>query len=857
MVPSWPVVAHAEELNRASACFHPDSEFRGVALFGESGIGKTTLARVLAERVQSSERPMRIVLGAKTSPDVPLGAFRHIARVDGAHDPAAMLAAAYRTLTQAQIGLLIVDDAHLLDPLSVILIHQLAASGTTHMIVTIGAGVAVPDALTALWKEHYLLRLDIKAFSRADTAELLGSALDDIIDDEAVDRLHHLSAGNPLFVRRLLTTALENGSIVRKRGRWRLTDTLRTPSDLDDVLDTRLNALTVDELKVIEIVAVAETLEWHVLRVICSTEAVVGTERRGLITIGSDGPTVVAQLTHPLQGVVIKSRLDATRIRELNTQLAQQILLTERGAGTRIRLARFMTRSDMPPDLHLIADAAGDALRTGDLAMAEELARFAFEHGAGLPALTTLANAMTWQRHAGDAEALLATADTSGAVESELVQWSCLRAANLFFGCGQATAARAVLDEFDDDARPGLATATEVAIAFFSGDVRAAMSKGLAACASALEPTATVWAAMATVGALGVSGCAGKVPAVVERAERSATQTGAAPQRFLMAVSEMMALTLAGDLTAAEALHQRYAATPHDAPYAQALVDALEGRLQASRGHVVVGCDALRDALSVLAESFPSTWVTLIAAWLAQAEAMSGNRDAAAAALAQAEDALGPQAAVFRPEVELARAWERACAGELDVARTHAESAASLARSSGMYAVESHALHTAVRFGARSHSTRLAELARTVAGPFVSAAAAHARALAGGDGDLLDDAADVFEEIGTLALAADVAAQASQAHDRSGAGVKKWASASRALGLATQCGLHTPAIAAVKGSLPLTDRERELATLVGVGLSNREIAEELNVSLRTVEGHLYRIFAKLGIERRDQLTGLL
>jgi len=45
--------------------------------------------------------------------------------------------------------------------------------------------------------------------------------------------------------------------------------------------------------------------------------------------------------------------------------------------------------------------------------------------------------------------------------------------------------------------------------------------------------------------------------------------------------------------------------------------------------------------------------------------------------------------------------------------------------------------------------------------------------------------------------------------------------------------------------------------LVVAGLSNRQIADRLVVSVRTVEGHVYRIFAKLGIEHRDQLVDLV
>ncbi|MGL3806251.1 LuxR C-terminal-related transcriptional regulator [Paeniglutamicibacter sp. R2-26] len=51
----------------------------------------------------------------------------------------------------------------------------------------------------------------------------------------------------------------------------------------------------------------------------------------------------------------------------------------------------------------------------------------------------------------------------------------------------------------------------------------------------------------------------------------------------------------------------------------------------------------------------------------------------------------------------------------------------------------------------------------------------------------------------------------------------------------------------------LTNREREIISLVNQGLSNKAISAELVVSQRTVEGHLYRIFAKLGISGRDEL----
>jgi predicted ATPase/DNA-binding CsgD family transcriptional regulator len=52
----------------------------------------------------------------------------------------------------------------------------------------------------------------------------------------------------------------------------------------------------------------------------------------------------------------------------------------------------------------------------------------------------------------------------------------------------------------------------------------------------------------------------------------------------------------------------------------------------------------------------------------------------------------------------------------------------------------------------------------------------------------------------------------------------------------------------------LTAREREIASLVAAGLSNRQIAEKLFISRRTVDAHLEHIFGKLGIASRVLLT---
>ena len=61
----------------------------------------------------------------------------------------------------------------------------------------------------------------------------------------------------------------------------------------------------------------------------------------------------------------------------------------------------------------------------------------------------------------------------------------------------------------------------------------------------------------------------------------------------------------------------------------------------------------------------------------------------------------------------------------------------------------------------------------------------------------------------------------------------------------------------------LTAQERAVLSLLVQGKRNSRIAEDLSLSTRTVDNHLYRIFAKLGVSSRTEAvvyvleTGLL
>lgn len=59
------------------------------------------------------------------------------------------------------------------------------------------------------------------------------------------------------------------------------------------------------------------------------------------------------------------------------------------------------------------------------------------------------------------------------------------------------------------------------------------------------------------------------------------------------------------------------------------------------------------------------------------------------------------------------------------------------------------------------------------------------------------------------------------------------------------------------GVRTLTDREIQILRLIGVGLSNQDIADELTIELHTVKNHVHSLLTKLGVRRRGQAAALL
>jgi DNA-binding CsgD family transcriptional regulator len=235
---------------------------------------------------------------------------------------------------------------------------------------------------------------------------------------------------------------------------------------------------------------------------------------------------------------------------------------------------------------------------------------------------------------------------------------------------------------------------------------------------------------------------------------------------------------------------------------------------------------------------------------------MRGSIAEAAAAL-EALDKLHRPFRLLDYERSVAKAWVAAGQGAVSEAITVLLSAAERAAGNGQFAAEVACLQAATQFGDHSTALRLRELESIVEGPRVGLAARFAEALRDGDGDALAAVSEEFERIGDVVAAVDAAAQAAITYRRQDLRGSVLGCSTRAGALAEQCGANTPALRQAAEPLPLTDREREIVMLIGDGLTNREVAARLTLSLRTVESHIYRAMAKTGTSGRDELAALL
>ena len=851
-------VGRAEELAFVRAAL----DTGGCVVAGPAGIGKSRLA---AEAIGG--RPVIRVLATQSAAGLPYGAFAHL--LQPGSQPTTDVIPAFIQMLRAEhaevVPVVLVDDGHLLDDASAALVLALSTSGAARPLVTVRTPEPTPDAITALWKEHGLDRLDLQSLGRLDVRDLVHAHLGEPVHPGAESRIAELSLGNPLYVRELLHDARQTGALERGDEGWRWKDEVLAFDRLSVLIQRRTRTVSDAGREALELVAVAEHLPLDVLAELTSLDAVEELEREELVRVAPDASAHVT-IAHPLYGEVVAAGLPRTtglRIRRRAAAALKSI-----GADP-LQVASLLLdagASDPP----LFVEASGIALRRGGVRLALRLAEAA---GEGIEAALAVAGALIALARVDDVEPLLApyelTASRSALEVS--VEYVGRRSRGLLRG-SRPGEIRVDLLERAKSWHTGPEWDALIAnekgwTAFYAGrpadglrcierladDERVSLGRRFALWALATN----AYIRLARFDDLAVE---------VERGKRLAAAMAPIPSeaRVGLLMAELLpAIRAARDLTGVQTVllaAKGEAATTGDRTM-QTAVSMMLGILALRRGHAA-------DAVAHFEEN---------AAASTEADAINNGLFAAtrrAEALASCGDAVRAQAQLdeidrlarsqprsawkYAVDIETARALVEGCAG-----RTSAAAARLLAVADAGHddpAGEIDALYEALRLGAdpADVARRLRPLVAGAQDEIAELFVEHADALAGHDAAAQLSLARRFHDRGCDLIAAEAAARAARAFADAG----RMASSREATALATKfaapCGpVFSWALQLRPDAPALTAREREIAVLAARGLQNKQIAEQLVVSIRTVESHLLNACQKLGVDNRRALPEVI
>lgn len=872
---NWPLTGRGEELAVLTGLFDDEPRKAGAVIAGGAGVGKTRLAREAAAAAGEWGWIVRSIQGTAAAQAIPLGAC---AQWIDHHDdrPLNLVNSVIAAITDSPDGapvLVVADEVHLLDDLSAFVLHQLVRRGAATVIATLRTGEPTPKSLNELWIYGHLQRIDLKPLSKGECALLLENALEGPVDERSSARLSELTCGNLLFLRELVRQELRAERLTRTdNDRWTWTGPITVSPSLADLVGASIAAAPEPVLEVLDLLAVAEPLDLDIVIDLADPDAIEAAERLELIRVSHESPIDVVRLANPLYGEVRRARVGYMRARRLRGRLAQAMRSPKPGTAPAdpVRLALLWLESELPGDPEIHHRGAAEAFRRLDVALSARLSEAAIRAGAGMESRVLRARALSLLGHADEADALLTTSPTA-TPDQTWAEATTLRALNLLLARGEPEQSWAVIEqalaEAPAEMRPEL-LATRVLQLAMAARPSEAVDLGESIALDQLTPRSRVDLNFGATIALGERG-------LIQRATQSpeddfvlaAGSPVAAFQTVALALMHTEALVLGGylaeALAVAERLGRRLVDLPED-PHTIAegirgvassavgdLPDAL-GRLGAALETVELSDDVCNSAAAYFGFG---CWLRIA---LAEALARAGRADAAMEVLTEMRRCRHRSFVFLESPGLLAAAWVSAARGHISEALEFVRQAIEFAREHGQYAREVMCLQIAVQFGdTQDHVERLTELAELVEGPRAPVVARWAAALAARDGDALLAVSADLETMGDRIASADAAAHAAEVFGAQNLRGSKLTAGSRATKLVSDCGATTPATREVAEPLPLSTREREIATLVRDGLSNKEIANALTMSVRTVEGHIYRACGKLGLANRAELADLI
>ena len=836
----------------------------GIVLSGSAGVGKTRVAREAVASCGSRTAHRHWIVGTASARSVPLGAFADIAS-DFGPDPLRRV----REVIDGLIGdarhgdvIVGVDDAHLLDDLSAFTVHQLVTRRLATVILTIRSGETPPDAITAVWKEQHLERLELQPLSLSEITGLVEHVVGGTVDSFSAQRLWQYTQGNALYLRHLLDNEVSAGRMTQRSDVWLWDGEPELSPTLADLLEARIAQVPRAVRDVLDALAVAEPMETHVLDAITDPDAVAEAEALGLITVDPRVRPASVRLAHPLLGEVRRrGALQMRRVRgRIVTELARVASTDPRHL---VRRAVLVMESDVAPDQELVLAATSAAMQLGDLKLAEVLAARGVAAGGGQPAKIMQAMAITWQERGTDAEAILAelAGETDGPTRTQI---AILRAMNFAFSLGDAAGAERELDEAipaEDEAAQAIASALRAIIDLVRGRSSAVDRASTILANTPANDIVQMLSIWVLVSGLGDLGRIDEIEAAAEAGYQLAEGSAEASHlRLPLAAVQVIAYRLAGAFGSLDAMIARIGRDTIDVPFQQGWHSLFAGLSAMSRGDLAAAQRSLQEAVAHLENDGGGPMMkTFARSWLAAVIAMTGRADDARRELSGIERSpQDAEAGAWDLERGIAEAWVCAAEGATSQAISILRGVAANECERGRVAWEVLLLQTATQFGDHTTAARLAELTDRVQGPRASAAAAHAAALAAGDGDALLEASRRYEAFGDRLAAVDAAAQGVVAYQNAGLRGAALSASATVQRLAAEChGARTPALRAAMTPQPFTARQSEIISLAAQGLSNKEVAERLTMSTRSVEGHLFRASQRVGANSREQLISIL
>lgn len=839
---SWPFVGRTDEQRALRAAL----AHRGAVVMGPAGAGSSSLV----SRVLPSSTPLVVA--------TPAGA--EIARwgIDSlmGHpwDHSTGVETIIRALAGSRRGggtpVAIVENIDHLDQESLAALIHLVATDQLRLVATRRSTTVPSAAVSALWRDTGLARIDLSPLTEDELRELLRRSLGGPIDGRAAADLTRLAAGNPLLLRETITASRQDQQLVQVEGFWRLVGEPTLAPDAIDRARSELAVLDADETGVVELLALAGDLPDELARQIVDPDAIERLERSGLVTVSPDATLRIAS---PVLSVVVHRTLPRLTRRRLAHALATTPIDDPAG-HLELRQVTWMVDADIAVDADRLLTAARAAVEAGDPHLAERLAA---RSAAARPS-TEAALLESWcaDERGDGARAAEVLADHEPATDEAAIAVAVRRAEQAFWVRRDAAAAADALAEAAAEAAdpwPLAAAAQQYVFDGLDGRCDAVVEPSLSL-VDHPEPLVFSTAALAAEFSLVAADRADEA----ERVARAALDrlAGPAPALFIDPGVHIIGLGFAlhgrGDLVAADDLTAEVYRHALGRPGRQA-----QGWAAMLRAHVLTARGRPADAVEAAIEAElvwvgahldgPARWSATIAA-LAHAEL--GDESDLRAALDRADRYEARPFRLFEPEILRARAWLAHLQKQSADPSEGFRAAAERSLSTGRRSMAAGAAHDLIRIGAPDQA--LAILEELPPGGCVTGLRRRlATAAATGDGAALVDIAERFEELGAEGWAAEARSLAAD-HLPTRADALRRAAAE----VATRSGLATPPLqhlARRRHDGALTAREAQVVELAASGLSNRAIADQLVLSLRTVENHLHRAFTKLGVSSRAEL----